>query len=122
MSDLIVLNIICFQTQKQLATLSNIRVQLKSVLIDVSGHNFMHAKTLLRGRCMHGRHRAGSLSSPATSSFSHRIQYLFFLMFASLLLFKSLVVTTVEVYKFNVLVNRNKEKALKWSYIVIASN
>ena len=31
------------------------------------------------------------------------------------------MVTTVEVYKFHALINSNKEKALKWSYNVIAS-
>ena len=53
MSELIVLNIIiCFQKQKQLATLNNIRTQLKSVLID------------LRARCAHARHRTRNLSNP----------------------------------------------------------
>ena len=44
MSDL-VSNIICFQTQKQLATLNNIQVLLKSILIDLRARNFVHAKT-----------------------------------------------------------------------------
>ena len=44
MSDLIVLNIICFQTRKQLATLNNIGVPLKGVLIDLRACNFVHAK------------------------------------------------------------------------------
>ena len=42
--------------------------------------------------------------------FTQRIQYLFFITFKSLLLFKSLIATTVEVYKFHALINRNKEK------------
>ena len=49
MSDLVLPNIICFQSQKQLATLNNIRVLLKSVWIDLRARNFVHAKTL----CMH---------------------------------------------------------------------
>ena len=43
-------NIVCFQTQKQLPTLNNIQVLLKSVLIDLRGGNFVHAKTSLRAR------------------------------------------------------------------------
>ena len=39
MSDLIVPNIICFQTQKQLASLNKIRVLLKSVLTDLRARN-----------------------------------------------------------------------------------
>ena len=31
-------------------------------------------------------------------------------MFESLLLFKRLIVSAVEIYKFHVLINRNKEK------------
>ena len=65
MSDLVVPNIICFQTQKQLAALNNIRVLLKSVLIDLRARNFVHAKTSLRASCVHARHRARNLSSPA---------------------------------------------------------
>ena len=65
MSDLIVSNIICFQTQKQLATLNNIQVLLKSVLINLCAHNFVHAKTSLCARCVHARHCACNLSSPA---------------------------------------------------------
>ena len=53
MSDPIVPNIICFQTQKQLATLNNVRVLLKGGLIDLHARNFAHAKTSLRARCMH---------------------------------------------------------------------
>ena len=45
MSDLAVPNIICIQTQKQLATLNNIRVLLKSVLTDLRAHIFVRAKT-----------------------------------------------------------------------------
>ena len=41
---------VCFQTQKQLATLNSIRVLLKSVLIDLRARNFVHAKTSLRAR------------------------------------------------------------------------
>ena len=48
-------NIICFKTQKQLAKLSNIRVLLKSVLIDLRARNFVHAKTSLRVRCVHAQ-------------------------------------------------------------------
>ena len=39
MSDLIVPNIICFQTQKQLASLNKIRVLLKSVFTDLRARN-----------------------------------------------------------------------------------
>ena len=49
---------------KQLATLNNVRAQLKSVLNDLRARNFVHAKTSLRARCMHARHRARNLSSP----------------------------------------------------------
>ena len=65
MSDLIVPNIICFQTQRQLATLSSTGILLKGVLIDLRAHNFVHAKTSLRVRCVHARNRARNLSSPA---------------------------------------------------------
>ena len=50
MSDLVLSNIICFQTQKQLTTLNNIRVLYKSVLIDLRARYFVHAKTSLRAR------------------------------------------------------------------------
>ena len=60
------LNNIYFQIQKQLATLDNIQVLLKSVLIDLCAHNFVHAKTYLRSRCMHACHRANNLSSTAS--------------------------------------------------------
>ena len=53
--------IICFQSQKQLATLNNIQVLLKSVLID------------LRARCVHARHRARNLASPELLSIFHEI-------------------------------------------------
>ena len=55
-SDLIVPNIICFHTQKQLAILNNIRVLLKSVLIDLCAHNFVHAKTSLSKCYVHAHH------------------------------------------------------------------
>ena len=64
MSDLIEPNIICFQTQKQLATLNNIGVLLEGVLIELHACKFVHMKTSLRVRCMHARHRACNLSSP----------------------------------------------------------
>ena len=64
MSDRVVPNITCFQTQKQLTTLNNIQVSLKSVLIDLPARNFVHAKTSLRTRCVHARHRARNLLSP----------------------------------------------------------
>ena len=64
MADLIVPNIICFHIKKQLATLNNIRVLLKSVLIDSRARNFVHAKTFLCARCVQARHRARNLSSP----------------------------------------------------------
>ena len=51
MSDLIVPNIICFQTQKQLPTLSSIGILLKGVLTDLRARNFVHAKTSLRAIC-----------------------------------------------------------------------
>ena len=65
MPDLVVPNIICFQTQTQITTLNNIRELLKSVLNDLRARNFMHAKTSLRARCSHARHRAHNLSIPA---------------------------------------------------------
>ena len=39
--------------------------------------------------------------------FTHKIQYLFFMIFESLLLFKSLIVTAAKLYKFHVLINRS---------------
>ena len=65
MSDLIVPNVICFQTQKRLTTLKNFRVLLNGVLIDLCARNFVHAKTSLRARCMQARQRARNLLSPA---------------------------------------------------------
>ena len=62
MSGLIVLNIICFETQKQLATLNNIGILLKAILIDLCAHNFGQAKTSSGANCMHTRHRARNLS------------------------------------------------------------
>ena len=53
---------------------------------------------------------------------SRKIQYLLFILFGSLLLFKILIVTTVEVYKFHALINGNKEKTLQLIYNVITSN
>ena len=64
MSDLTVLNIICFQAQKQLTSLNNIRALLKSVLTDLHAHNFVCRKTSLCARCMHAHHHAHNLSSP----------------------------------------------------------
>ena len=64
MSDLVVPNIICFQTQKQLATLINIRELLKSVLIDLRARNFVNAKTSLHARYTHARNCTRNLSSP----------------------------------------------------------
>ena len=48
MSDPVVLSIICTQTQKQLATLNDIRALIKSVLTDLRARDFVHAKTSLR--------------------------------------------------------------------------
>ena len=61
MSDLAVPNIICIQTQKQLATLNNFFILLKSVLIDLHAHNFMHAKTFLHAHCVHAFHPGADL-------------------------------------------------------------
>ena len=61
MSDLAVPNIICIQTQKQLATLNNFFILLKSVLIDLHARNFMHAKTFLRAHCVHAFHPGADL-------------------------------------------------------------
>ena len=49
---------------KQLATLIHFWALLKSVLIDLHAHNFVHAKTSVRAWCMHARHCARNLSSP----------------------------------------------------------
>ena len=64
MLALVVPNIICFQTQKQLASFINIRVLLKSVLTDLRARKFLRTKTSLHLRRMHARHRARILSSP----------------------------------------------------------
>ena len=64
MSDLAVPNIICFQTQEQLAALNKIQALLEGVLIDLRARNFVHAKTSSRARCVHARHRVRNLSSP----------------------------------------------------------
>ena len=64
MSDLIVPNIICFQTQKWLTILNNIRVLPKGVLTDLHSCNFVHVITSLRVCCMHTCHCACNLSSP----------------------------------------------------------
>ena len=61
MSDLAVPNIICIQTQKQLATLNNFFILLKSVLIDLHARNFMHAKTFLCAHCVHAFHPGADL-------------------------------------------------------------
>ena len=62
-NDSIMPNNICFPTQL-LTTLNNIRALLKSDLIDLSTRNFVHAKTSLRARCVHARHRERNLLSP----------------------------------------------------------
>ena len=65
MLNLIVQNIICFQTQ--FPTISNnILALFKSDLIILRApkSNFVHAKTSLRARYVHNRHRARNLSSP----------------------------------------------------------
>ena len=66
MSDLIVPNITCFQTQKQLAPLNKTGVLLKGVLIDLRASNFVHTKTSSSAHCMHACHRVCNLSSPET--------------------------------------------------------
>ena len=58
-------NVICFQTQKQLAILNSIGVLLKGVSIDLHAPNFMHVKTSLHARCVHACNRVHNLSSPA---------------------------------------------------------
>ena len=68
MSDLAVPNIICLQTHKQLPTLNNIQILLKSVFIDLRAHHFMNVKTSLRARCVHARHHARNMSSPDLES------------------------------------------------------
>ena len=65
MSDHIVLNIICFQNQKELNTLNNIAGQLKGVLFDLHALNFVHAKISFHALCVHAHHCAHNLLSPA---------------------------------------------------------
>ena len=43
------------------------RSTTQGILIDLRALKFLHAKTSLRARCMHARHRARNLSSPASS-------------------------------------------------------
>ena len=64
MSDRVVRNIICFQTQKQVTTLNNTQVSLKSVLIDLHASSFMHTKASLHACWAHACHCAGNLLSP----------------------------------------------------------
>ena len=64
MPDVIVQNIICFQTQEQLATLNSIAGLLKGVLIDLHTQNFVHAKTLLQECCVHACNCVCNLLSP----------------------------------------------------------
>ena len=73
MSDHVVPNIICFQTQKQLTTLNNIWVSLKSVLNDLRACNFVHTKTSLNAHCTHVCHHAQNLLSPSTKSLSNKL-------------------------------------------------
>ena len=68
MSDLIVLNIASFQTQKQITATNNIRVLFKGVLIDLCAHDFVHTKTYLHAHCVHTRNRACNFSSPVITS------------------------------------------------------
>ena len=70
MPDLIVPNIICFQTQKKLTTVNNIEVLVKSVLTDLRAHNFVHVKISLCAHCMHARHHVPNLLSPDSSQFT----------------------------------------------------
>lgn len=68
--------LLCFQTQKQLATLNNMmQALLKSVLIDLRTRNFVHAKTSLCARCLHIRHRARNLSGLVVTSFLYQSQH-----------------------------------------------
>ena len=66
MSDLIVPNIICFHTQKQLTTLNKVGVLFKSVLSYLHAHNFAHAQTSLHACCLHTYHSACNLPSPVS--------------------------------------------------------
>ena len=67
MSDLIVPNIICFQTQEKPATVNEVRVLLEGVLTDLCARNFVHAKTTLRACCVYARHCACNLSSSVSN-------------------------------------------------------
>ena len=87
MSDLIVPNIICFQTQKQLATLNNIGELLKGDLIHLHAHNFVHVKTSLHAWCMHTCHCVCNLSSSVTEIFFHIFFLSSILMYLNLLSF-----------------------------------
>ena len=69
MSDLIVRNINCFQTEKQLTILNNIRVLPIVALIDLRARNFVRVITSLRARCTHSCQRAHNLSSPVMDTF-----------------------------------------------------
>ena len=80
MSDLIKPNIICFQTQKQLANLNNIQVLCKGVLIDLRAHNFVQAKTSLFAHCVHACHCGCNLLSPAFNGLG-QIQQMILLYF-----------------------------------------
>ena len=53
--------------------------------------------------------------------FTHRIQYLFSIIFKALPWFKSLIVPNVEVYEFHVFINRNKEKNADMELQIIAA-
>ena len=68
MSDLIVPNIICFQTQNQLAILNAIGELLKGISSVLLTLNFVHAKTSLRARCVYACHRARNLSSAVSET------------------------------------------------------
>ena len=61
MSNLIVTNTICFQTQKYLTILNVTGVLLKDVLIDLRACNFLHVKTSLCASCVHARHCSRNL-------------------------------------------------------------
>ena len=67
MSDFVVPNIICFQTHKQLATLNNTQVLLKSVLIDLRVDNFVHVTISLMQIVMHLK--------PCSLTSAHHLSY-----------------------------------------------
>ena len=52
---------------KKLTTLNNVGVLVKSVLIDLRTHNFMHSKISVCAHCMHAHHHAHNLLSPVTT-------------------------------------------------------